>query len=493
MLFSSFSFVLFFLPITLIGYFSLNRFRLTTAANAWLLLASLFFYGWWNVRFLPLILGSVLFNYTIGHFIVVSDARGEYSALRKAMFILGIAGNILLLGYFKYTDFFLKNVNVLLGTNITLLHIILPLGISFFTITQIAFLVDAYEGLVEERKLLNYALFVTFFPHLLAGPILHHKEMMPQFNTIRNKVLNYRNLTLGLYLFSLGLFKKVVIADSIAMLANNGFANAGKVTLLEAWVTSLAYAMQLYFDFSGYSDMAIGVGWMFNIDLPLNFNSPYKATNIIDFWKRWHITLTNFVTTYIYTPILRSFSRVTFTASLVAIFLSMFISGFWHGSGWTYILWGTMHGVALVANHVWRKLKFKMHPALGWFLTFNFICLSFVFFRAKSVSEALLILKAMFGGNGVILPEGLAGKFAALNSHWVHFDRMMGNINGHENVLVIFAALFVALRAKNSSMFADRRNFRPSNWNHAFIVFLIVVNLVYMDSLQTKEFLYFGF
>ena len=340
MLFNSFEFILVFLPITVVIYFLLLRWRLTIAAKSWLLSASLFFYSWWNINYLPLILGSVLFNYTIGGLLVDYEKKGRKIVSKKAIFIFGVAANVMLLCYFKYMDFFITNLNVAFKAGLPLLHIVLPLGISFFTITQIAFLVDAFEGLVEERNLLNYALFVTFFPHLLAGPILHHMDMMPQFERMRNKVVNWKNIYLGLALFFIGLFKKVVIADQFATWATPGFDTATALNFFAAWLTSLSYTFQLYFDFSGYSDMAVAIGWLFNIRLPINFNSPYKATGIIDFWKRWHITLTNFVTTYLFTPILRSFARVTFAGSMIAIFLSMLIAGFWHGAGWNFIMWG---------------------------------------------------------------------------------------------------------------------------------------------------------
>ncbi|MBE0597762.1 MAG: MBOAT family protein, partial [Desulfuromonadales bacterium] len=401
MLFNSYEFLLAYLPVTLAVYLLFNRLRLTTAASAWLLAASLFFYAWWDVAFLPLILGSILFNYTAGSLLVESDRLKKRLVSKKVILFCAIGGNLVLLGYFKYADFFLGSLNAALGTDLPLLRIILPLGISFFTITQIAFLIDAYEGLVEERKLLNYALFVTFFPHLLAGPILHHKEMMPQFDRVRNKVLNYRNLSLGLLIFFLGLFKKVVIADPFSTIARAGFDGTQVLTLAEAWVTSLSYTLQLYFDFSGYSDMAVGLGLMFNIRLPVNFNSPYKALNIIDFWKRWHITLTTFITTYVYTPILRTFRRVTFAKSLVAVFLAMFISGIWHGAGWTFVIWGALHGGALVVNHIWRRRKWKMPVVVAWLLTFNFVNIAFVFFRAGSWDDALRVLQGMFGFSGV--------------------------------------------------------------------------------------------
>jgi D-alanyl-lipoteichoic acid acyltransferase DltB (MBOAT superfamily) len=473
MLFSSYEFIFLYLPVTLAGYLLLNRLRLTTAANTWLLAASLFFYAWWNAAYLPLILGSILFNYTIGSLLAESSDLKRRLVSKRAILVVGLVGNVALLGYFKYMDFFLGSLNAALGTDLPLLRIVLPLGISFFTITQIAFLIDAYEGLVEERKLLNYALFVTFFPHLLAGPILHHKDMMPQFDRLRNKVLNYQNLALGLFLFFVGLFKKVVIADPCSALAKAGFDTATTLNFAEAWVASLAYTLQLYFDFSGYSDMAIGAGLMFNIRLPVNFHSPYKATSIIDFWKRWHITLTAFITTYVYTPILRSFRRITFVKSLVAVFLAMFISGIWHGAGWTFVVWGSLHGAALVVNHLWRKRKWKMPPAVGWLLTFTFINVSFVFFRASSLDDALKVLGGMLGLSG-----------APLGRH------ALAAVQGDSNTwLILAAALILALVGRNSVQLTE--SFRP-DWKHCAFTALVAC-YAFFNLSKVSEFLYFQF
>jgi D-alanyl-lipoteichoic acid acyltransferase DltB (MBOAT superfamily) len=493
MLFNSFEFIIFFLPVTLAVYFFLSKKRLTVAANAWLLAASLFFYSWWNIKYLPLILGSILFNYTIGSLLIDNDTLKKKSLSTKAIFVAGIVVNVSFLCYFKYMDFFINNINSAFKVDIPLMHIVLPIGISFFTITQIAYLVDCYEGLVEERKLLNYAMFVTFFPHLLAGPILHHQDMMPQFDITRNKVINYKNLTLGLYLFLIGLFKKQVIADTLAPLADAGFGNSQALTLLEAWVASLSYTLQLYFDFSGYSDMAIGVGLMFNIILPVNFNSPYKAKNIIDFWKRWHITLTNFITTYIYTPLLKSFGTVNFRNSLVSIFIAMLIAGLWHGAGWTFIIWGGLHGAALVVNHLWKKRKLVMKPAFAWLLTFSFVNVAFVFFRAKNIQVAINVLSGMVGLHGYILPPGLERRLACLANHGALFGRPFININGKGDVAIMFAMLPVVFMARNSTTLAGKRDFSLSRANLCRIVLLILVNLIYLNSIQSKEFLYFDF
>lgn len=493
MLFNSFEFLFFFLPVSLIVYFLLNRMRLAVGANSWLLFVSLFFYSWWNVAYLPLILASILFNYTIGGLLAETKERRRELVSKKAIFVAGLLGNILFLGYFKYMDFFIGNINGLFATNIPLLHIVLPLGISFFTITQIAFLVDAYEGLVKERNLLNYALFVTFFPHLLAGPILHHKEMMPQFAALRNKAVNYRHLSAGLLLFLIGFLKKVAIADNLAPLADNGFANPAMLTLLESWVSVLSYTLQIYFDFSGYSDMAIGIGWMFNIALPVNFNSPYKAASMIDFWKRWHMTLSRFITTYLYSPILRGTGNINLRNSLIAIFLAMFISGVWHGAGWTFVLWGTAHGAALVVNHLWRNYKLPMTPLLGRLLTMLFIIFSFVIFRAKSLMEALSMYKAMFGFNGVILPRWLAKIGASLSAAGVTFGKMFENIDGKGEVYLMLIMLIFAMTAKNSMAWADRRSFRPGTVNFLIIIALVFIDLLFLNSIQSKEFLYFDF
>ena len=284
MLFNSHEFIFLFLPITLFLYFFLNRKRLTYASKGFLVVSSLFFYSWWNIIYLPLILLSIVFNYVIGASLTKEHQYKRVS--KKQLVIVGIIGNIGLLIYFKYADFFINNVNFVLGSEIPLLYLVLPLAISFFTFQQIAYLVDSYRGETKEYDFLNYAVFVTFFPQLIAGPIVHHKEMMPQFANVRNKVINYKNITLGLFIFSIGLFKKVVIADTFAVWAIKGFDNAQVLMFLEAWVTSLSYTFQLYFDFSGYTDMAIGAALLFNIILPINFNSPYKATNIQDFLEK---------------------------------------------------------------------------------------------------------------------------------------------------------------------------------------------------------------
>lgn len=492
MLFNSYEFLFVFLPVSLLVYFLLNRMRLTLASSAWLLFASLFFYSWWNVAYLPLILGSILFNYTVGGLLVEYDSRKKNLVSRKGIMVTGITGNLLFLGYFKYMDFFIRNVNLAFQAELPLLKIVLPLGISFFTITQIAFLVDSYEGLVEERKLLNYALFVTFFPHLLAGPILHHKEMMPQFERVRNKVLSYRNLYLGLVLFFLGLFKKVVLADEFSMWVAAGFDGTASLTFFEAWLASLSYTLQLYFDFSGYSDMAVGIGWMFNISLPVNFNSPYKAASVIDFWKRWHMTLAHFINTYLYAPIVRAFETVTFRSSLFAIFTAMLISGFWHGAGWTFILWGVMHGLALVINHTWRRRRLRIPRSLAVLITFLFVNASMVVFRAKSLADAWRVLRGMAGLNGVMLHHSLAKNpvTAKLGAVGVTFGGWLDGIKGNDwTYITVLIGLAIVFTCRNTNEIIAR--LKP-DWKN-FVLLVVIACWSIMGLSRVSEFLYFQF
>jgi len=487
MLFNSYEFIFIFLPVTFFIYFYLTSKRLIVASKAFLVFASLFFYSWWNIVYLPLILASMLFNYVIGSSLTKENEHKKIN--KKTLLTFGIVTNLLLLGYFKYADFFLSNINLASNSNFDLLHLVLPLGISFFTFTQIAYLVDSYRGETKEYDLLNYGLFVTFFPHLLAGPILHHKEMMPQFDKVSNLVKNYRNIALGIFLFSIGLFKKVVIADTFAVWATNGFDKAETLNLIEAWATSLSYTFQLYFDFSGYTDMAIGVALLFNIVLPINFNSPYKATNIQDFWRRWHITLSRFLKDYIYIPLggnrLGNFRTYT---NLLATFI---LGGLWHGAGWTFVFWGFLHGMALVIHRAWSNLGFKLYTWLAWFITFNFINIAWVFFRAKEWDDAMKVLGGMFGFTEIVLPQFLGEKLEFLTQYGVIFDNWLENSFSGEiqTDIYIFLGFIFVLLFKNTNELA--KNFEP-NIKLAFFIALIFVWGV-LSLTKVSEFLYFNF
>ncbi len=343
-------------------------------------------------------------------------------------------------------------------------------------------------GGTKQYDFLNYCLFVTFFPQLIAGPIVHHKEMMPQFANLKNRIINYKNIALGLFIFSIGLFKKVVIADSFAVWATNGFDKATVLNLFEAWATSLSYTFQLYFDFSGYCDMAIGAALLFNIKLPINFNSPYKALNIQDFWRRWHITLSRFLRDYIYIPLGGNRKgRLRTYANLMATFI---IGGIWHGAGWTFVFWGFLHGVALVIHRIWSELGFKMNKFLAWFITFNFINITWVFFRAKDWEDALKVLKGMFGLSGIVLPNFLLAKLGFLKSLGVGFGGFMVNIDGNFFViLLIILCFFLILIFKSSSNLIDgfKVNYK--------ILMLSVLCFTYgiLSLNKVSEFLYFNF
>jgi len=483
-LFNSYEYVLMFLPVSLILYFIFNRLFSKRVGVAWLVLASLFFYSYWNIKYLPLILVSTIVNYltgsTLSRLAVSDDPR------RRILLILGLCFNLGLLGYYKYTDFFISNLNYL-GNHLTLLHIILPLGISFFTFTQIAYLVDAYRGEVREYSLLNYALFVTFFPHLLAGPIIHHREMMPQFASDDNKGINYENLSRGLFLLSLGLFKKVIIADVFAVWANYGFDTAVSLTLLEAWITSLSYTLQLYFDFSAYTDMAIGSALMFNIRLPINFNSPYKSLSIQEFWRRWHITLSRFLRDYIYIPL--GGNQRGQAGIYRNIMITFLLGGLWHGAAWTFVFWGFLHGLALVINRAWQRLGCKMNKVLAWFITFNFVNMAFVFFRAKSWEDAGKVLSGMLGLQGVSLPASFSGSLAFLSEYGVKFGAFNMAVDLKLAALALVAAMVLVLGFKNSIEMETR--FRPNPFYALLATAAAVAAILNLSNIT--QFIYFNF
>lgn len=490
MLFNSYEFIFLFLPVTFFVYFWLNKKRLTQASKAWMVFASLFFYSWWNVIYLPLILGSILFNFAVGSTITKmgNSASLKKGFSRKSLLTFGIVSNIALLAYFKYMDFFIANANTLLSTHWNLMHIVLPLGISFFTFTQIAYLVDAYRDEVKEMDYLNYTLFVTFFPHLLAGPILHHKEMMPQFDSTKNKVINYKNIAAGLFLFSIGLFKKVVIADTFSQWANAGFDTTQTLNLIEAWATSLSYTFQLYFDFSGYTDMALAVALLFNIKLPINFNSPYKALDIQDFWRRWHITLSRFLRDYIYIPLggnrngeLRTYSN------LFTVFL---VGGLWHGASWMFVIWGALHGSAIVIHRAWKSFGLSMNKYLALFITFNFINITWIFFRAKDLDSAFKVLGGMGGHYGIVLPSFLSNKFAFLGQFGVSFGRFLLTIKGDMLTFTVIISAFVIILLFNNSITLSKQ-LKPTLYFQMWTSITLAFGLLSLT--KVSEFLYFNF
>jgi len=416
MLFNSFEFIFIFLPVTIYVFFVLGKYNQQVAA-AWLGAASLFFYAWWNPLYVSLLLISISFNYFIGLSIVRTYSLKKIRISNLFLF-LGIATNLLLLGYFKYFNFFVGSINSSFGFNYQINAILLPLGISFFTFTQIAFLVDASRGLARESSFIHYILFVTYFPHLIAGPVLHHKEMMPQFQKAETYRFNFQCIAIGLTIFIIGLYKKVMLADEMSKYVKPVFdavQNGGVASFKESWGAALSYTLQLYFDFSGYSDMAIGISRMFGIILPLNFNSPYKAVNIIDFWRRWHMTLSRFLRDYLYIPL--GGNRKGDVRKQLNLMMTMILGGLWHGAGWNFIVWGGLHGIYLVINHLWHGIRRKLGQDIsnssiigrlsGGLITFIAVVVAWVFFRSDSLQSGLSITQSMLGFNGF----GISGRF----------------------------------------------------------------------------------
>ncbi len=409
MLFNSYGFIFLFLPLTLLGFFQLARISHVYAAT-WLALASLFFYGYWNPIYVGLLMLSIIGNYGFGLWLGRYDAAANKLS-KKHVLILAITVNLSMLGYYKYANFFVSNLDLVTDTTWQIKDVILPLGISFFTFTQIAFLVDTYQGKVKEFNFMHYTLFVTYFPHLIAGPVLHHKDMMPQFALSMTYRINWNNVATGLILFTLGLCKKVLWADNLAPFATAifdgtqlGAATGTLPTVYEAWSGALAYTLQIYFDFSGYTDMALGIALMFNIRLPINFNSPYKATSIIEFWRRWHITLSTFLRDYLYIPL--GGNRLGKFRRYFNLLVTMLLGGLWHGAGWTFIVWGALHGLYLTINHLWRELIAERYLRWvpGWLgalaggaITFLAVVSAWVVFRATDITQAMIMLKAMYG------------------------------------------------------------------------------------------------
>lgn len=437
MLFNSVQFIFLFLPCVLLLFFVAGYYSRQVAITI-LLAASIAFYGYWKPEFIPLLMGSIFCNYAAALLIL------RWQGLRRGKIVLigAIAANLIVLGVFKYYNFFVSTLDAVFP-GIPQANIILPIGISFFTFTQIAFLVDAWRKIATERNFIRYALFVTYFPHLIAGPVLHHKQMMPQFADKATYRFSVEAFSTGVVFFVIGLFKKVVIADPFSPYAAGLFdhVSSGEAPpILAAWIGAAAYTFQIYFDFSGYSDMAVGISKMFGITLPFNFNSPYKSTSVIEFWRRWHMSLSQFLRDYLYFTL--GGNRHGEVRRYINLMLTMLLGGLWHGANWTYVAWGGLHGLYLAINHGWRRLIPSNGPpsitsrTLGWGATFLAVMVAWVFFRARGWSEAVTILSAMTGASGVVLPTSWAAALGSvghgLSVHGVQFSDAAFQVAGHE-------------------------------------------------------------
>lgn len=398
MLFNSYAFIFIFLPTALIAFYALTALGLVRLGVVAVGGASLVFYGIGQPQSLPLLLISVVVNYIFGNAILACMSARS----RRGLLIGGLGVDLGALAYFKYAGFVAANLKVLVGWPTTVPTIVLPVGISFFTFTQIAYLIDCYREKAHAYTFADYLYFVTFFPHLVAGPILNHKAIIPQIGAPKFGRLRSDNVLAGLIFLSFGLFKKVIVADSIAPQVDLLFAHAGSLSILETWAAALFYTFQLYFDFSGYSDMAVGLGRLFGIHLPFNFDSPYKSGSIIEFWRRWHMSLSSFLRDYLYIPL--GGNRYGEHRRYVNLLITMALGGIWHGAGWTYLIWGTLHGLMLCANHLWRRLGIALPRSVAWPVTMMGVVVAWVVFRAKNLTDGWLMIGTLFG---VVTPESV--------------------------------------------------------------------------------------
>jgi len=502
MLFHSVEFLFVFLPVTWVGFLLLVRAGWFRGVLAWLTIASFVFYGWWNPAYLGLILGSVLLNFWLGR-AIGSNAPPR---IRVAVLVLGLLVNLGALGYFKYANFFVDNINFLFGGGFNLERVILPLAISFFTFQQVAYLVDVWKGGCPKYSFIDYAFFVAFFPQLIAGPIVHHGEILPQIAKERWKPVRMLNLQIGITIFIIGLFKKMVLADGCAEYASpifNASATGIVFAPVEAWVGVVAYSLQLYFDFSGYSDMAIGLARCFGIILPLNFDAPYKATNIIDFWRKWHMTLSRFLRDYLYIPL--GGSRKGLTIRYSNLLITMLLGGLWHGAGWNFVIWGGLHGVYLVVNHVFNGLRWfqftvgsiasRLAGVAGWAITMLAVMLSWVFFRSVDPPAAWRMIESLFG-MGAAPTESLPRVLNAL-------------LEGPEKFIWLGCVAAIALFAPSTQHYMRRYRpaydvrrlksesrwpaWRPTVWHGIFTGVILFFVFRRYFQLSPSEFLYFNF
>lgn len=492
MLFNSYIFVLLFLPVSLLGYFFLNSLNYSSLAQIFLLGMSLWFYGYFNIKYLFIIVISIVFNFTIYKLLFFL----QQNYFRKLILIIAIIFNIGLLFYFKYYDFFVENINLIFHSNFLFKNLMLPLGISFFSFQQLSFVIDSFKKDVPSYNFLNYALFVTYFPQLIAGPIVTHEELVPQFADNKKRKVNWENVSKGLYIFVLGMAKKVLIADTFGNAANWGFENIIELDSISAYITMLSYTIQIYFDFSGYCDMAYGIGQMFGIELPFNFYSPYKAESISDFWDRWHITLTKFFTKYIYIPL--GGSRKGKIRTYLNTLFVFFISGLWHGANWTFVLWGILNGVLMVLERIFKSALQKIPKAVRRGVTFIIVVFLWSIFRVPEVAHEKLLLKQIG-----------QWQFGPVNQTFVEYFneltevRLLGRlgiqgiIDAYPAVLLLafLAVLLLAVwffkNTEEQTAALQFENTKRYGWKMAEAVLLLTWSILSLSNIS--EFIYFNF
>ena len=474
MVFSSYIFILVFLPIVVVVYYLLSKLKNDIYQRIFLIIASLFFYGYYNVKYLLLITASIIVNYLIALGIQKNKKHP------KIFFVLGILFNVGLIGYFKYYNFFIENINHVFNLSFATKNIILPLGISFFTFQQLSFLVSVYKGEEKVEKFRDYCLFVTFFPQLVAGPIVLYSEMIPQFKDKKKRYFNEKNFTTGIFMFTIGLFKKAFIADTLAVFANNGFGMTG-MGLASGWLTALSYTLEIYFDFSGYSDMAIGLGKMFNINLPVNFLSPYKSESVSEFWRRWHITLGKALSTYIYKPL--GGNRKGKIRTYINLFVTFLVSGLWHGAAWTFVIWGGLHGIVVVIERMLKDKLTKIPIFIRKLCTFLIVNALWVLFRAESFNQALEVYKGMinFSNLGISQLDTIVGTSGGINFP-ISVDTVY--ILG-----IIIVLLFIVFKCKNSIEYMEK--FKATK--KQLVITCLLFCLAFLCLSRQSIFIYFNF
>lgn len=481
MLFNSYIFLLLFLPLCLLLYFFCTHKGWYKPALTVIVLMSFWFYAYNHVQYLLILIFSILFNWGCSQFV-----QNEKQKCRKAVLEIGVAVNIAIIFYFKYFNFFIYNVNLVSGMDLHVEQILLPLGISFYTFQQVSYLVDSWRGETKGYTFLEYAAFVSFFPQLVAGPIVLHDEIILQYRDAGKRKFQYENFARGLYILALGLFKKVIIADTFGQAVAWGWNRISTLSSMEIVLVMLSYTFQIYFDFSGYSDMAIGIGSMFNIDIPVNFNSPYKSYSITEFWKRWHMTLTRFLRRYVYFPL--GGSKKGKLCTYRNIMIVYLVSGIWHGASWTFVLWGLIHGIANVLNRMFQKTWDKCNQVFQWICTFAFINVTWLIFRAESVGQAFDLVKRLLRFDTLQIDMDLIRCFQLSEFEYFKiFNPIRDIMPGFFMWLYLFVGLFACLNMKNSS----ELHFKPTAGKMIQTVIMLFWTVISLSGIST--FLYFNF
>ncbi len=474
MIFSTYSFIFIFLPIVFFGFRLFAHFQLHLWSKVWLIAASVYFYAQGSGSFVFVFIADMVVNYLLGTWMIKSGDSGR-NGVKKVLLAVGLLLNISFLGYYKYANFMIENVNLLTGQAYGLVNIVLPLGISFYTFQLIAYLVDSYRGKAKPSSAIDFFLFITFFPQLIVGPIVHHSEVLPQYQRNSQRLFNASNVMLGLFLFSLGCAKKILLADPLTNYSSDFFAASTVADTLSSWLASVGYTLSYYFDLSGYADMAIGLGLLFNIKLPQNFNSPYKARNFREYWNRWHMSLSRFLSDYVFRSVYKK-GKGSFNFYF-AVMVTFFVSGFWHGAGWEFVLWGIINGVFVCMSHFMYRKKWKLPFILAWVLTFAGVIGTRILFVSDSLQQALEVMKTMFVWKAYQPGNAMVNQVLSFGAYHLI------------TITLLVLAMLIAFFAPNSNQITE--DFKPS-WRHAFAAaFLLGLSLTQMTSVS--KFLYFQF